>query len=56
MIPDHKLYAGVLSSMVNGSFLNPHLDNSHDDDGNLYRVLNLLYYVSYNWKKNMEVI
>lgn len=50
MIPDEKLYAGGLSSMAKNSFLNPHLDNSHDDDHRLYRVLNLLYYVSHDWK------
>jgi|ERR1019366_879994 hypothetical protein len=30
-------------------FLNPHLDNSHDKDRSLYRVLNLLYYVTPDW-------
>lgn len=50
MIPDHQLYAGGLSSMSSSSFLNPHLDNSHNDDKSLYRVLNLLYYVSKDWK------
>ena len=32
-------------------FLNPHLDNSHDKDRNLWRVLNLLYYVTPDWKE-----
>lgn len=50
MIPDRELYAGGLSSMTNNSFLNPHLDNSHDDSKTHYRVLNLLYYVSQDWK------
>lgn len=50
MIPDKSLYAGGLSSMTKNSFLNPHLDNSHDDDGMNYRLLNLLYYVSEGWK------
>lgn len=50
MIPDSELYAGGLSSMTNNSFLNPHLDNSHDDSKTHYRVLNLLYYVSEDWK------
>ena len=36
--------------MSKNSFLNPHLDNSHNDSGSMYRVLNLLYYVSKNWK------
>jgi Rps23 Pro-64 3,4-dihydroxylase Tpa1-like proline 4-hydroxylase len=49
MLPDDHLYAGGISLMAQGHFLNPHLDNSHDKDRNLYRVLNLLYYVSPNW-------
>ena len=35
--------------MLEGHFLNPHIDNSHDSDQRFYRVLNLLYYVSPNW-------
>jgi Rps23 Pro-64 3,4-dihydroxylase Tpa1-like proline 4-hydroxylase len=46
---DLDLYAGGISAMVNGHFLNPHLDNSHDKERRRYRVLNLLYYVSPNW-------
>ena len=49
MIPDEHLYAGGISSMGLGHFLNPHLDNSHDKDRKLYRVLNLLYYVTPDW-------
>lgn len=48
--PDEQLYAGGISMMVNGHFLNPHLDNSHDKARERYRVLNLLYYVSPDWK------
>jgi Rps23 Pro-64 3,4-dihydroxylase Tpa1-like proline 4-hydroxylase len=43
------LYAGGISMMAPGHFLNPHLDNSHDKFRERYRVLNLLYYVSPNW-------
>ena len=50
IFPDDNLYAGGLSMMRKGSFLSPHLDNSHDKDLKLWRVLNLLYYVSPNWK------
>lgn len=50
MIPDEKLYAGGISLMAHGNFLNPHLDNSHDNDRENYRVLNLLYYVTPDWK------
>lgn len=49
-IPDENLYAGGLSSMGENQFLNPHLDNSHNKDRQLWRVLNLLYYVSPSWE------
>ena len=49
MKPDDHLYAGGISLMAQGNFLNPHLDNSHDKDRGLYRVLNLLYYVTPDW-------
>ena len=51
MEPDEHLYAGGISLMAKGNFLNPHLDNSHDNDRENYRVLNLLYYVSPDWKE-----
>lgn len=51
ILPDESLYAGGLSLMKKGCFLNPHLDNSHDNSRESWRVLNLLYYVSSNWKK-----
>jgi Rps23 Pro-64 3,4-dihydroxylase Tpa1-like proline 4-hydroxylase len=47
--PDEQLYAGGISMMVEGHFLNPHIDNSHDKARERYRVLNLLYYVSPDW-------
>ena len=50
-IPDHNLYAGGLSAMGKNQFLNPHLDNSHDKYRNCWRVLNLLYYVTSDWKE-----
>jgi Rps23 Pro-64 3,4-dihydroxylase Tpa1-like proline 4-hydroxylase len=49
--PDEYLYAGGISSMGHGQFLNPHLDNSHDKDRDKWRVLNLLYYVTPGWKE-----
>lgn len=52
MTPDENLYAGGISLMAKGNFLNPHLDNSHDNDRENYRVLNLLYYVTPDW--NLE--
>ena len=49
-IGDPKLYAGGISTMEQGHFLNPHIDNSHDSERQFYRVLNLLYYVTPNWQ------
>ncbi len=51
LVPDDSLYAGGLSLMAKGNFLNPHLDNSHDAERKRWRVLNLLYYVTPNWKQ-----
>jgi Rps23 Pro-64 3,4-dihydroxylase Tpa1-like proline 4-hydroxylase len=50
--PDDMLYAGGISMMAPGHFLNPHIDNSHDKFRQRYRVLNLLYYVSPNWSES----
>ena len=49
IVPDDTLYAGGLSMMFQGDFLNPHIDNSHDAKRNMYRRLNLLYYVAPDW-------
>jgi Rps23 Pro-64 3,4-dihydroxylase Tpa1-like proline 4-hydroxylase len=46
---DPHLYAGGISAMAKGHFLNPHIDNSHDYEQKHYRVLNLLYYCSPDW-------
>lgn len=51
MIPDENLYAGGISMMGNKQFLNPHLDNSHDKDRQLWRVLNLLFYITPDWEE-----
>ncbi|WP_200913221.1 2OG-Fe(II) oxygenase [Sphingomonas sp. Leaf10] len=57
--PDSHLYAGGISMMGKDQYLNPHLDNSHDKDRDRWRVLNLLYYVTPDWKEenggNLEV-
>ncbi|HUN74987.1 MAG TPA: 2OG-Fe(II) oxygenase [Steroidobacteraceae bacterium] len=50
--PDSLLYAGGISLMSSGHFLNPHVDNSHDKFRERYRVLNLLYYVSPDWRED----
>jgi Rps23 Pro-64 3,4-dihydroxylase Tpa1-like proline 4-hydroxylase len=50
LLPDPSLYAAGLSMMFKDDFLNPHIDNSHDRSRTLYRRLNLLYYVSPDWK------
>jgi Rps23 Pro-64 3,4-dihydroxylase Tpa1-like proline 4-hydroxylase len=49
-VGDPHLYAGGLSAMERGHFLNPHIDNSHDGEQKNYRVLNLLYYISPKWQ------
>lgn len=48
-VGDPSLYAGGISSMTKGHFLNPHIDNSHDYEQKNYRVLNLLYYCTPGW-------
>ena len=48
-VPDARLYAGGITVMARGDFLNPHIDNSHDSERRLYRTLNLLYYVTPGW-------
>ena len=49
-VGDPHLYAGGISAMASGHFLNPHIDNSHDGEQQNYRVLNLLYYITPEWK------
>lgn len=49
LIGDPQLYAGGISSMSKGCFLNPHIDNSHDRNLENFRRLNLLYYVNQKW-------
>jgi Rps23 Pro-64 3,4-dihydroxylase Tpa1-like proline 4-hydroxylase len=49
-VPDPHLYAGGITLMASGDYLNPHIDNSHDSERRLYRTLNLLYYVTPAWK------
>lgn len=46
---DPTYYAGGLSMMMPGDFLNPHIDNSHDAERSRYRRINILYYVNRNW-------
>lgn len=50
--PDEQLYAGGVSLMAPGHFLNPHIDNSHDKFRRRFRILNLLYYVSPDWPED----
>lgn len=50
--PDPFLYAGGISAMGQGDFLNPHLDNSHDKDRARWRAFNLLYYVAPEWPED----
>lgn len=49
-IPDPTRFAGGISTLLKGYYLNPHIDNSHDvEKKQFYRTVNLLYYVSPNW-------
>ncbi|WP_426165236.1 2OG-Fe(II) oxygenase [Sandarakinorhabdus sp. DWP1-3-1] len=50
--PDSQLYAGGISAMSKGAYLRPHLDNSHDNKRQRYRVLNLLFYVTPEWREH----
>jgi Rps23 Pro-64 3,4-dihydroxylase Tpa1-like proline 4-hydroxylase len=50
LMPDNTFTRGGISLMAQNDFLNPHLDNSHDKERKNYRALNLLYYVSPDWK------
>lgn len=54
LIGDPELYAGGISSMSDGCFLNPHIDNSHDRNLKNFRRLNLLYYVNKNWNPKKD--
>lgn len=47
--PDPSLYAGGVTMMLNGDFLNPHIDNSHNAKRSMYRRINLLYYLNPDW-------
>lgn len=49
-IPDKSPIAGGVSTLLKGHYINPHIDNSHDIEKKFYRTVNLLYYVSPNWK------
>ncbi|WP_367607696.1 2OG-Fe(II) oxygenase [Legionella sp. W05-934-2] len=49
-VPDPSQYAGGISTLLKGYRLNPHLDNSHDVDRKHYRTVNVLYYLSPNWR------
>lgn len=49
-VPDKSRIAGAVSTLLKGYYINPHLDNSHDLEKKLYQTVNLLYYVSPNWR------
>lgn len=49
---DPSAYAGGISMMVEGDFLNPHIDNSTHPKMKGYRRLNALYYVSPDWSSD----
>jgi Rps23 Pro-64 3,4-dihydroxylase Tpa1-like proline 4-hydroxylase len=47
--PDANLYSSGLSSMGEGDYLNPHIDNSGNPLLGQYRRINALYYVTPAW-------
>lgn len=49
-VPDKSRISGAISTLLNGHYINPHLDSSHNVDRKLYQTVNLLYYVSPNWR------
>jgi len=49
-IPNQSRLDGAVSTLLKGYYINPHLDNSHDIEKKHYQTVNLLYYVSPNWK------
>ncbi len=49
-VPDPSQIAGGVSTLLKGYYINPHLDTSHDVDKKFYRAVNMLYYVSPNWR------
>ncbi|OGV49843.1 MAG: 2OG-Fe(II) oxygenase [Legionellales bacterium RIFCSPHIGHO2_12_FULL_42_9] len=49
-VPDTSRFAGGISTLLKGYYLNPHLDNSHNvEKKSHYKTVNVLYYVSPNW-------
>lgn len=56
---DLRFQDSRICAMAKGHFLNPHLDSSHDSDGKNFRVLNILYYCTPDWKTeyggNLEI-
>lgn len=49
-VSDTTQKSGGISALTKGYYINPHLDNSHDADKKRYRTVNVLYYVSPDWK------
>ena len=51
-VPDTSRFAGGISTLLKGYYINPHLDNSHNvERKNHYRTVNVLYYVSPHWRR-----
>jgi Rps23 Pro-64 3,4-dihydroxylase Tpa1-like proline 4-hydroxylase len=49
LIGDASFYAGGISAMTHGQYLNPHLDNSHEATRSFYRRINVLFYCTPGW-------
>jgi len=48
---DETLYAGGLTIMKENDYLNPHIDNSHNSSREMYRRINLLFYLNHDWQE-----
>lgn len=50
LMPDVSNFAGGVSTLEKGFYLNPHIDISHNvENKNFYRAANVLYYISPDW-------
>lgn len=48
-IADPTRFGGGITTLQKGHFIHPHVDSSHDVEKQVFRTLNVLYYVSPNW-------
>lgn len=53
---DPRIVAVMSKAMSKGAYLRPHLDNSHDKNRKRYWVVNLLYYVTPDWREHLSML